>query len=468
MSMSWLVVFVVFGVNFTLWGLVGLVRLLAVVAARLRRRRPAGGGLAAGAPDAAGVDVGATEARPFTVRDVAVLIPAHNEELVIESTIRAIARLVPLTNVFVVSDGSVDDTVARAERCGATVLELPVAGGKARALEAGLTSFELAARFALVLLLDADSELDDRYFEAALPPFADPGVACVAGYATTVWHPREMSIGAQVLAAHRERIYATSQLFVKYGQTAKHTNVTPIVPGFASLYRSRVLEEIHVAAPRLVIEDFNMTFEVHHRHLGRVAFTPGARAYTQDPHRLADYNRQVRRWTLGFWQTVRRHGLWFSRFCAALLLTMAELVLSSLLLVWTTVALLMLAASDAIGRAATTAPVYGPVSRFVAHHSSLRLVAVIWLSDYALTIVVAAIQRRPRYLLLGLFFLPLRLVDSMATLSAIPRAWLVTSTGRWVSPARQAVGGPVPAVVLAPGPSAGGAVADTPAGVGST
>ena len=156
--------------------------------------------------------------------------------------------------------------------------------------------------------------------------FADPSVVAVAGATTTDWSRRDRSVFTRFLLAHRDRVYLLTQLLQKFGQSWRRTNVVHIVPGAASMYRVEALAQIELEAPGLVIEDFNMTFEVHHRHLGRIAFHPGARAITQDPDNLRDYTRQVRRWSLGFWQTVRRHGFWPSRFCLALVVTVFELL----------------------------------------------------------------------------------------------------------------------------------------------
>src|SRR5690606_29605945 len=68
------------------------------------------------------------------------------------------------------------------------------------------------------------------------------------------------------------------------------------------------------------------TRKIHHRRLGKIGFRPAAHATTQDPDNLPDSYRQVLRWHLGFWQTLRRHGLWRSGFCAALVLFVAEML----------------------------------------------------------------------------------------------------------------------------------------------
>lgn len=412
------------GFNLALWGSIGAVRFFSE---RRVDNSPGGSGHHA-----------------IGLQDVAVLIPAHNEAAVIEKTVAAITRLVPAANVYVVSDGSTDATAGLALRAGANVLELPVAGGKANALKQGIERFDIRYRYSALLLLDADTRLDDDYFAVALPWFDDPEVCAVAGCATTVWKPEETSPRGQLLAAHRDRVYFLFQYLVKYGQCWKRANVTPIVPGFASLYRTEVLDKIQIDRPGLVIEDFNMTFDVHRLGLGRIAFDPRATAYTEDPHRVRDYYRQVRRWSLGFWQTVRAHGFWPSKFWAALGLMIVELITSSVALLMAAVALVALVSADlfhdTIAQPGLLHDVVTPVTSLFSYRT---LALGILLPDYLLTCVTAAVKRRPRMLLLGLLFVPLRVLDALALLVSIPRAWLVRSTGRWTSPQRQGAELPV-------------------------
>ena len=172
------------------------------------------------------------------------------------------------------SDGSDDATEAVAERLGANVLRLEHGRGKASALAAGLQRFDLGARYKVVLLLDADTELSHDYLTRGLQQFADPGVVAVAGGTTTDWHRRGRSVVTRFLLAHRDRVYLLTQLLQKFGQSWRRTNVVHIVPGAASMYRVEALAEIDLEAPGLVIEDFNMTFEVHRKRLGRIAFHP--------------------------------------------------------------------------------------------------------------------------------------------------------------------------------------------------
>ncbi len=422
----WVLVVLVVGVNFVLWGSVGLLRWVDESLASRRR------------PRSHGAHRVQSTGRRLTTADVAVLMAAHDEEMVIAHSLAAITAQVPAANVHVVSDFSTDGTVALARQAGVQVIETPTNVGKAGALQFGIERFGLARRFEVVLVLDADTQLDGRYFDVALPMLDDPRVVAVAGCAETRWNPRELSLLGAMLVAHRQRIYTLTQRLLKYGQTWRGLNVTHIIPGFASMYRSRVLEAIEVNPTGLVIEDFNMTFEVHAKRLGRIGFAPGARAYTQDPSRYRDYVRQTSRWALGLWQTVRRHRPRRGLFAAMLALLVAELITSSVLFVVLPVALLVLGAAELGGWLGVVAA--APVAEAISSHLGFTALALgVLLPDYLLTCFVAALERRPRYLYLGLFFVAMRVVDATIALRTLPRAWLTRSTGQWVSPTRRAM-----------------------------
>src|SRR5699024_1135322 len=93
-----------------------------------------------------------------------------------------------------------------------------------------------------------------------------------------------------------------------------------------------------------------------HKRLGKIAFHPSVNATTQEPDNLGDYLRQIKRWNLGFWQTLRRHGLWPSGFCAALVLFVTEVLVASIAFVLIAGAILLTLATTvlvAVGLPAT-------------------------------------------------------------------------------------------------------------------
>jgi poly-beta-1,6-N-acetyl-D-glucosamine synthase len=422
-------VLLVVGVSTFFWAAVGLVRWTGE---QYRRRfRPLDSAASPSAPDP---------------EDVAILIAAHNEALVIRETIASAALLVPLENIHIISDMSSDATAQIAREAGVNVLELHPNRGKAGALAEGIQHFDLCRRFEVVLLLDADTRPRPDYLSTGLPMFQDPQVVAVAGRAKSVILPHSPRALGRFLVAYRDRLYLVVQLLLKYGQAAKHANVVTIVPGFASMYRTSALKHIDVVGQGLVIEDFNMTFEVHAKKLGRIAFHPSeAVAYTQDPDNLHDYIRQVRRWTLGFWQTVRRHHPRFDKFWANLSVHILELVSSGVFLVLLLPVFAVSLVSDYIAQQE------GGMDTFVGWMAGVLppeavLIGVL-VPDYLLSIFAAIALRRPGYLLFGLLFPLMRILDAAICLSQIPKAWLSTSTGVWKSPRRRVQSGGVPEVV---------------------
>ncbi|MFC6616535.1 glycosyltransferase family 2 protein [Deinococcus radiophilus] len=81
---------------------------------------------------------------------VAVIIPAFNEAATVASVAQTALQYTP--EVWVVSDGSTDLTVAAAQAAGARVVDLQPNGGKGAALYAGLN----ASQAEWVIMLDAD------------------------------------------------------------------------------------------------------------------------------------------------------------------------------------------------------------------------------------------------------------------------------------------------------------------------
>jgi poly-beta-1,6-N-acetyl-D-glucosamine synthase len=413
-----LLLVLVLGVNLTLWLSVGGLRYASERLTSTRSRRVA-------------------TPSPLDPADVAVLIPAHNEEPVIAATISSALRLVPETNVHVVADGCDDATAAVARSAAVNVIELDPGRGKAGGIEAALQEFDIRRRFAALLIVDADTELDEHYLARGLPLLDQPGFVAVAGYAKAGWRPHELTPLGRFLVAYRSRLYVVMQ-WLKYGQTWRWTNVTAIVPGFASMYRTSVLGRMDLNPPGLIIEDFNMTFELHRKQLGKIAFQSDVYATTQDPDNFRDYYRQVSRWHLGFWQTFRRHGLWASGFSVALALFIIEILVASAGIVVLVGALVLLApvvVVDETMRALGWAAAFDGALGFslVLAGGVLFLAAL----DYLLTCVTAIALRRPSLLLYGLGFLALRVVDAILILRAVPQAWSASSDGRWTSPTRR-------------------------------
>lgn len=370
-------------------------------------------------------------ALPIEAEDVAVVIPAHNEESVLPLCLAELGRIVPMPNVYVGNDGSTDRTAAIAEDAGCRVVHMRLNKGKAFTIQRVLDEERICERYRAVMILDADSEVDPHYLERALPLLNLPSTAAVAGHVLTKWRSHLLPRWSMFFVAYRLRLYLVLQAVLRYGQTWAPTNVHYIVPGFASIYRTEVLEQIDVAAEGLIIEDFNMTFELHRKRLGKIAYSPSVRCISQDPAGFKDYFRQLKRWNLGFWQTVRRNGFWPSLFWASLSVFILELMIFSTFMLTLPFQLLYFGLGD-FSVTAASLPLTGGGALTVND-----LIVGIILIDYGLTIIAAIIARKPVLLLYGLGFFAIRFIDAFLLLYTFALSYFVRSDGRWISPTRR-------------------------------
>lgn len=88
---------------------------------------------------------------------LAVIIPAYNEAENIAQVLAEVREVYAEATVFVIDDGSVDDTAKIAESCGAKVLRCPVNLGIGAAVQTGLTA-ALEAGVDYLVRLDGDGQ----------------------------------------------------------------------------------------------------------------------------------------------------------------------------------------------------------------------------------------------------------------------------------------------------------------------
>ena len=130
-----------------------------------------------------GKELSVTGAETTFYPSVTMIIPVCNEEKRIERKIANTGALHYPTDqlqVLVVSDGSTDRTVELIRKHASpaiTLVELPVRGGKAAAVNAGLGQ----ARHDIVVFSDASIELEPNALRNIVQGFRDPGIGCISG-----------------------------------------------------------------------------------------------------------------------------------------------------------------------------------------------------------------------------------------------------------------------------------------------
>lgn len=113
--------------------------------------------------------------RPYKPSFVTAIIPAYNEADRIYATMRAAMDIVGHTHVWVVDDGSTDETALRVQEAGAHLVRLPQNGGKACALTEGVRAALADSdgkNTEFLLFLDADLEKTAFLSTALVEPIA--------------------------------------------------------------------------------------------------------------------------------------------------------------------------------------------------------------------------------------------------------------------------------------------------------
>jgi cellulose synthase/poly-beta-1,6-N-acetylglucosamine synthase-like glycosyltransferase len=262
--------------------------------------------------------------RPLST--ICVVIPAFNEEKLVARCVSSVlaAGLAP-SQVFVIDDASTDETRAALRVFdGVTVMTNPTRLGKSGGVARLLEQERLTDRFAFISLLDADSHVAPEYFETVLRTFDESlDVVLVCGT------PRSERYNG--VTAFRTLEYMLGARLYRDGQDA--VGVITVAPGCASTYRSTILGELDWNGGTLV-EDMDLTLQIHRQRLGTIRYAPDAIVFTQDPRRVRDYIGQITRWHSGTWQVMRRHGLPFGgqRIDAEFALLALEGLLYSLLI----------------------------------------------------------------------------------------------------------------------------------------
>ena len=242
---------------------------------------------------------------PDTRSAICVVIPARNEEKLIGRCITSVlAAGIDPAHVYAIDDESTDRTGEILHRfAGVNVLRNEPRRGKAGSLRHAIEHFGLVERYAFVAILDADSHVAEGYFDAVQKAFTDdPQAILVCG------SPRGQAYN--YLTALRTLEYALCLFMYRKGQD--RVGVINVAPGCASVYRTSILGSLDWDNGTLV-EDMDLTIQIHRKRLGRIRFAVDAIVYTQDPRRIREYVGQLTRWYSGTWQVMRLHRLPFGR-----------------------------------------------------------------------------------------------------------------------------------------------------------
>jgi cellulose synthase/poly-beta-1,6-N-acetylglucosamine synthase-like glycosyltransferase/peptidoglycan/xylan/chitin deacetylase (PgdA/CDA1 family) len=227
---------------------------------------------------------------------VSIVVPAFNEAVGIERTVRSLAASeYPVMEIVVVDDGSSDGTaeiVDRLELSDVTVLRQPNSG-KPAALNRGIEE----SRHDIVVMVDADTIFEPTTLGHLVQAFRTPEVGAVSGNTKVGnrrgllgrWQHIEYVMGFNL----DRRLYDVLQCM-------------PTVPGAIGAFRRRALVDVGGVPEETLAEDTDLTLAIG-RAGWRVVYEENARAWTEAPATIRGLWRQRYRWCYGTLQAAWKH-----------------------------------------------------------------------------------------------------------------------------------------------------------------
>jgi len=238
---------------------------------------------------------------------VTILIAAYNERDFVGETLDSIAQqtYAAAVEVLVIDDGSTDqmcdivhDRIAsglRPPNQSLRLIVMPVNGGKARALNAGLAQ----AAHELVVTVDADSLL----YAHALARLVINQQCSPIGTAATAGTVLVRNSRKNLLTKMQEWDYFLGIAVVKRVQSLLQG--TLVAQGAFSVYRRQALLEVG-GWQEVVGEDIVLTWALLERGY-RIGYAENAFVFTNVPETYGAYYRQRKRWSRGLIEAFKRH-----------------------------------------------------------------------------------------------------------------------------------------------------------------
>lgn len=241
-----------------------------------------------------------------------ILVAAHNEEAVIESTIKNLKEIdypEHLYDLYIVNDNSTDRTGEICDACGVRHIDtiegkFPREGvGKSAGLQYALRALgfeELKEKYDLLLVLDADNHIDNFLLKEVNSQWIHEGKPeAVQAYLDSKNAESVIATGYATAYNVTNRFFQLSKKRLKFnnaiGGTGFSVRMDWLINTGGFCYKS-------------LVEDLEMSIEIF-KSGGQVTWNHFARIYDEKPDTLGVSLRQRIRWCQGHWYVAFTNGI---------------------------------------------------------------------------------------------------------------------------------------------------------------
>lgn len=234
------------------------------------------------------------------LKKVSILIPAHNEEMVIGRTLTAMCEMNyprDLLEIIVINDNSKDATGTEIERVKAEfpdtkVIHLEIIGdrggkGKSNALNIGYQ--EASGEYLAVYDADNTPNANALYYLVYTMEQNDK-------YGAVIGKFRTRNKNKNILTAFINIETLSFQWMAQAGRWKYFRLCT--IPGTNFLVRRRIIDAIGGWDPKAIAEDTEISFRIYNMGY-QIAFMPKAETFEQEPESLKVWIKQRSRWVNG-------------------------------------------------------------------------------------------------------------------------------------------------------------------------